>query len=446
MLPGKELNRFPDASGALPCLAVLGPLEVTVPGPPVQLQRKWIEVLLRLVVAKGGAVAVDEIFRDVWHPADNAVRREERISVQKAITGLRAALGPSVIETERIGRVSAYRLVLSTGQLDVERFGGLLERARSADSVAAVDLYRQAVDLWRDRPLTEVAHLPFARPLIDRLSVLREEAMRRLLDAYRDLGRVAEALAVARELAGLRPDDSGLAALVGQLLSDDERQRRGVVRRTFGGGPPFTVMVVSGDIFDERDACLVIGFSDTFDTDTTDDLVINAKSLQAQAMRVVFDDDPALLDRKLRAALRDHTPVARETRATKRRGKLIRYATGTVAVLRHGDRQVFGLAYGRMGNDLVTTATRDDIQAALDRLWDAAYRHGQLRPIAIPLIGTGLARVQRQAPADLLKLIATGFVARSRERRISRELRIVVRPEDLAGIDLTAVADCLDAI
>src|SRR5688500_12685514 len=97
MLPGKEPDRFRTASGALPYLAALGPLEATVPGGLVQLQRRWLEVLLRLAVARGDAVAVDEIFRDVWSPADHVVRREERTSVQKAITGLRAALGASVI-------------------------------------------------------------------------------------------------------------------------------------------------------------------------------------------------------------------------------------------------------------------------------------------------------------------------------------------------------------
>jgi hypothetical protein len=203
---------------------------------------------------------------------------------------------------------------------------------------------------------------------------------------------------------------------------------------------------VSGDIFAERDACLVIGFSDTFDTDTTDDLVINSGSLQAQAMHVVFEDDPALLDRKLRTALRDCREVARETRAAKRRGKLVRYAIGTVAVLYHANWRIFALAYGHMGNDLVTRSMRDDIRVALDCLWDALYLHGQLRPVAIPLIGTGLARVERQAPADLLKLVAQSFVARSRRGRISPELRIVVRPEDLAHIDLADVAESINAL
>jgi hypothetical protein len=446
MLLEKEPNCFRNASDALPRLAVLGPVEATVPGRRVRLQRKWLEVLLRLATASGEAVPVDEIFRDVWRPTNREVRREERISVQKAIVGLRATLGRSMIQTDRDARVSAYRLVLDPDQIDFECFSRLIERAQFADSITAADMFRHALGLWRDRPLIEVEHLPFAQPTIDRLTRLREDAMRGLLDAYRDLGRIADALDLAQELVKLLPNDVGLRDLLQRLRSDERRLQRGVVRRTWNDGPQVTVRVLSGDIFAERDACLVVGFSDTFDTDTTDDLVINSGSLQAQVMRVAFDDNPALLDRKLRIALRESKEVIRETRAAKRRGKLVRYAIGTVAVLNYANWRIFALAYGHMGNDLVTRSTRDDIRIALDCLWDAHYAHGQLRPIAIPLIGTGLARVERHDPADLLKLIVQSFVTHSRKVRISPELRVVIRPNELAQIDLADVAKAINAM
>ena len=79
------------------------------------------------------------------------------------------------------------------------------------------------------------------------------------------------------------------------------------------------------------------------------------------------------------------------TRACKRRGKLIRYPVGTVAVLRAGDEQVYAVAYSRMGNDLVARSSEHDLAVSLERLWDAVYLHGQLQPLAVPLIGAGLS-------------------------------------------------------
>jgi hypothetical protein len=186
---------------------------------------------------------------------------------------------------------------------------------------------------------------------------------------------------------------------------------------------------------------MVVGFTDTFDTDTDDDIVISAFSLQAQATRELFGNDRALLDRRLRGALAGSEPVGRETRRTKKRGKLIRYALGTVAVLNVANRRMFAVAYARMGNDLIARSSPDDLRASLDLLWSAVFSYGQLRPVAMPLVGSALARVDHRARADLLKLIVRSFVARVRAGPVSRELRIVLHPGYLADIDMQEVAD-----
>jgi hypothetical protein len=45
-----------------------------------------------------------------------------------------------------------------------------------------------------------------------------------------------------------------------------------------------------------------------------------------------------------------------------------------------------------------------------------------------------------------LKLIAGSFITRSLLGRVSQELRVVIRPTDLANIDLNAVADDIDRL
>ena len=40
------------------------------------------------------------------------------------------------------------------------------------------------------------------------------------------------------------------------------------------------VVIVSGDLFDQEDANLVVGFTDTFDTDTDRNIIISRESAQ----------------------------------------------------------------------------------------------------------------------------------------------------------------------
>jgi hypothetical protein len=447
MLPAKDPRRFRIASGPLPFLAVLGHAELIVHGNRQHLPPRSLAVLLRLAVDAGEFVPVDQIYRDVWTHDRRTVERHERNQVQKAINDIRKAvpgLGETIIETYRLGLTSSYRLLLEPDRIDSLRFRTLVERARRSDAATAVDLLRAASSLWRGSPLPEVAHLPFAGPVIRRLRSLRAAADRELLQACAEIGRYEEALKLGERLSADAPGDARLASTVADLRHQLRSTRRDLLRREIQGPPSFVVSVVVGDIFAEGDAHLVVGFTDTFDTDTRADIVINGRSLQAEATRRLFGDDRNLLDRRLRAALESVEPQARETRARKRRGKLIRYPVGTVAVLRAGGRQVYAVAYSRMGNDLVARSSLHDLAVSLERLWDAVYLHGQLQPVAVPLIGAGLSRIASATPDELVTMLIGSFVTRNRSARISPELRIVLRPEDLPRVDLRALAEHLD--
>jgi hypothetical protein len=453
MLPEKGPERFPTASDPLPHLAVLGSATLTVGGEARRLPPTATAVLLRLAIAAPEPVPADQIFRDVWSDPDRVVRREERTAVQKRILELRRAIDPagtqpvdSVIEQQRDGRASAYRLRIAAHQTDFLTFQRLVEQAGRSDAVTAAALLREALTLWQGRPFAEVAHLPFARRVVRRLCSIRDSATRELIDRYREIGQLDDALAVAEEYAPSQPDDTELSLRVAAMREELRQQRRGLVRHTIDGTTPSTIVILAGDLFAEQDAHLVVGFSDTFDTDTTDDMVINRRSLQAVAMRELFCGDRAALDRRLRAALRHVTPEARETRAAKRRGKLVRYPMGTVAVVRTNGRCLFAVAYSRMGNDLVARSSRPDLVRSVDNLWEGVRLHGQLRPVAMPLLGSGLARIDGTWPGELLTLVIESFAERCRSVRICSELRIVIRPEDLARVDLRMVARRLDKV
>ncbi|MFF7470796.1 macro domain-containing protein [Streptomyces sp. NPDC008092] len=209
--------------------------------------------------------------------------------------------------------------------------------------------------------------------------------------------------------------------------------------------PEMTVVVETGDLFDQP-AHLVVGFCDTFDTLSAGGRLINGDSVQAQLLDRRYDGDVHRLDAELDAALAPAEPVAREARADKPLGKLDRYPVGTVAVLGTRPRLVFGVAYSRIGNDYVASSGVEDLWRGLAGLWDALRAHAQLERVAMPLVGSGLARLGHLDRDSLLRLVLMSFVARSREAPICRELRVVVRPGELEGIDMRELAAFLAAL
>ncbi|WP_208811002.1 macro domain-containing protein [Micromonospora echinofusca] len=203
--------------------------------------------------------------------------------------------------------------------------------------------------------------------------------------------------------------------------------------------PAMNVTVEVGDLFDQE-VDLVVGFSDTFDTATDDRELISSDSVQGQLVQRLYGGDAKRLDRDLRAALAGVDPVGRETRRTKPKGNLLRYPLGTVAVLHRSGRRIFAVAYSRMGTDYVARSSVDNLWLSLNGLWDAVYRHGQRGELAIPLLGSGLARIDALDRESLLKMILLSFVARSREAQLCREFRVLIHPDDVDRINLLEVA------
>ncbi|MFC9971845.1 macro domain-containing protein [Spirillospora sp. NPDC127200] len=198
--------------------------------------------------------------------------------------------------------------------------------------------------------------------------------------------------------------------------------------------PDLTIEVVVGDIF-EQDAHLVVGASDTFDTDITDDLIINSKSVLGQCLLKAFEGDRRRLDGELRSALRRVAPVAEEASNAKR-GKLKRYEMGTVAVLGIPARRIFLVAYSRMGNDLIARSTVNDLWQALGQVWSVMRDHGRRESIAIPLIGTEFARVSSMNKENVAKMILLSFMAHSRAEPICKRLLLMVEPRDAEAVNM----------
>jgi DNA-binding SARP family transcriptional activator len=389
-------------------------------------------VFIRLLIAGGAPVTVDGIYRDIW-PDSGSIDREGRTRVQRRILEIREAVDPDnpgeksrVVRTER-GRITSYRSMLARDDIDVFQFMDLVAKARRATPDDKIVLLQRALGLWSGPPLADVADLPWAALMVRQLNDLRKSAMRDLMDAFDLAGRGYDALSTGEELSWEMPGDNGLAASL-TALRDQLRsnQRKKVFREDFTDSD-IAIVVMSGDLFAQEDANLVVGFCDTFDTDTDRSIVISSESAQGLLLHRLYGGDRAKLDRDLKGAISRVPKASMESRSAKRLGKLTRYPLGTVATLHHGNRRVFGLAYSRMGNNLVAQSSLPALRTSLENLWEAVYLHGQLKPVAMPLIGSGLSRVHEASYDDLLALIVRSFTASSRQRYICPELRVIIQ-------------------
>jgi hypothetical protein len=400
---------------------------------PVKLKPLTVAVLIRLIVADGAPVTVDALFRDCWPPAELVVG-EYRTQVQKRILEIRRALDPQwssesgeksqVLPTQR-GRVTAYQLVADRDAIDVFQFSDLVAQARRSATEDRIELLERAMALWAGQPLLDVADQSWADQLVRQLGNLRQTAEQELTHAYQLAGRAHDALDAAEGLAARSPRDSGLASWV-ETLREQVRASQGKrVYRKDLASLKTAVVVETDDLFGQDDANLVVGFCDTFDTDTDRNIIISRESTQGALLHRLYDGSRDQLDRDLRAALSRTTKVAVEPKSAKPRGKLTRYPIGTVATLHHATRRVFAVAYSRMGNDLMAQSSLPLLKASLTNLWEAVYRYGQLKPVAMPLIGSGLSRTDASYE-ELLTLIVNSFAASARSRYLTPELRVVI--------------------
>ncbi|MEU3255684.1 macro domain-containing protein [Streptomyces sp. NPDC006997] len=441
-------------------VCVLGRTRVEVDGEPGRLTPLTKRLLLRLVAAEGDPVPVRRLYEDVWGAAHTGPGQAGRArnEVQKRVLELRRTLDPArdgtgqrVLRTEQLLAAptpeTAYRLVLGRDELDCAEFSELVGSALFAAPASAAHQLMTALALVAGRPLADLSDEPFAQPLARRLTALHETARRHLISAHTELGRYDLAVPVAERLTLERPDDPEVAAVL-QTLRARLRERHGqeLLRQpiTGSGGD---LVVVRGDLFAQDDANLVVGFTDTFDTATEQDLVISRDSVQGQLVGRLFNGERKLLDDRLQAGLRSVTPASTERPQDKPRGRRVRYPLGTTVPLVVDGRRVFAVAYSRLGNDLVARSAPEDLRVSLDSLWRSVARYGMYKPVAMPLVGTGLARVVELDRTQLLFLVIESFAAYARrEPTTAPELRVVIRPEDLARTDLAAVGGLLRSL
>jgi DNA-binding SARP family transcriptional activator len=178
---------------------ILGPLEVIEDGQPLPLgPPKQRMLLAALLLRSNEVVSTDELIDALWgeHPPERAAK-----SLQVYVWRLRKLLGREVLQTQPPG----YALSVSPEDLDLHRFESLRDAARSRAPIDAAELLREALGLFRGRPLADFAYEPFAEAECARIDELRLQALEDRVEADLELGRHAELVGELESLVAGQP-------------------------------------------------------------------------------------------------------------------------------------------------------------------------------------------------------------------------------------------------
>lgn len=173
-------------------IRVLGPLEVTWGGRPVDLGGLKARALVaRLLIDRGLIVSVDRIVDSLWddHGGEGA-----EIAMRSTISRLRKRLRDAGVPQDLIvTRAPGYVLDVAAETTDINMFEQLvaegkrqLLRRRPSEAVRVLE---EAQSLWRGAAYSEVRDAPFARAEARRLEEMLLAAIELRLDGAITLGR-----------------------------------------------------------------------------------------------------------------------------------------------------------------------------------------------------------------------------------------------------------------
>ena len=183
---------------------ILGPVDVRLDGRPLNLGgARQRSVLALLLLHANEVVSSDRLIDELWcedPPHDAPAALQAHVSRLRKLLEPERTREPRVIVTLSPG----YVVRVQAEELDLLRFESLVADGRrllaAGDPVAAAGALRDALGLWRGRPLGGVEGEPFAQEPIRELDELWLEAVEARVDADLECGRDAE---LVRELSAL---------------------------------------------------------------------------------------------------------------------------------------------------------------------------------------------------------------------------------------------------
>ena len=168
--------------------------------------RRERTLLALLLISLNQVVASERLVDELWpaHPPKEALH-----SLRVAVSRLRKALGELSGADLVVTQTPGYVIQSAPETLDLACFEALVARARAEvagkEHRQAGETLRQALSLWRGRPLADVAETPLVRSEIARLEEARLAAVEARVEADLAVGRHAELIAELEALTRSHP-------------------------------------------------------------------------------------------------------------------------------------------------------------------------------------------------------------------------------------------------
>jgi WD40 repeat protein/DNA-binding SARP family transcriptional activator len=216
---------------------ILGPLRVQLNGTSVPLGGPKQRALLALLLLSANrVVSRDRLIGELF--VEQSVNSAEH-ALRNQVWRLRKVLNPVPTNEPRlVARAPGYLLRVEPGELDLERFEGLVADGRESlaagDGAAAARSFRAAEALWDGRPLADLEFEPGAGVEVERLEELRLAAVEERIDAELALGKQLALVSELETLAIEHPFRERFRVQLMLALYRSGRQAEGleVYRRT----------------------------------------------------------------------------------------------------------------------------------------------------------------------------------------------------------------------
>lgn len=177
---------------------------------------------------------------------------------------------------------------------------------------------------------------------------------------------------------------------------------------------------------------VVIPTNTTFDT-LMEDEFISVNSVQGQFQKKFFDNNLHTLDDLIEKGLEGIAYEVIERKGSKQK----RYPLGTVSKVTFNGKHFYFVAVAdinEFGKPINTSF--QNIQIALEGVWNQLELKGHIENISVPLLGTGKAGIKEATREKVIKETIFSFVVASKEKKITEKLIICVHPLDLEQKDL----------
>ncbi|MEB8473938.1 macro domain-containing protein [Acidithiobacillus ferriphilus] len=192
-------------------------------------------------------------------------------------------------------------------------------------------------------------------------------------------------------------------------------------------GTDCTITIQVRDMFSLKNVAFVIGSNTTFDT-ALDDGTIAETSVQGQAAKRFYGGAVNRLDEDIVRSLASIPSQA----ITKPYGKQVAYPIGTVACVSAAQARLYLVAIAALNEHRVAQSSRKNVTDALPLLWESIRTRGGLDSLAVPVLGSGLSRIDATRE-EIIREIIRSFIPAIRAGNFCRSMAVVVSPADFTA-------------